>query len=119
MNINKNGFYMKNKVIAKELLNIVSALEVEVTNELYEKLIKEIRQAGLHVRMKLCEDYKKEKYIVIECGHGYPDEMVYAIDDITEKFGLIGDQVMICADASGDTLLERPLCLNGGPQRFH
>lgn len=78
----------------------------------FEEFAKALEKAKVPCKMKLMKDN-----IVVECGWNYPDKLADKIWDAGEKLGIEYNQIEVCAEQSGGTVLDTKR-INGGPKRY-
>ncbi len=78
----------------------------------YPDLVKALTAAKVPCKVKLLADE-----LVVECGFDYPDEIGDKVSDAIESIGLKSNDVTICADQGGGTVIESTR-IAGGPKRY-
>lgn len=80
--------------------------------ESFDLLCVALEKAKIPCRVKL-----SSHEILIECGWNYPNSLFNKIDKQLAKLGISSNDVSICAESSGGTIIETK-SISGGPKRY-
>lgn len=83
----------------------------------YNLLVAALEKKNVPCRVKL-NNWNGRQEIDVECGRDYPDSLFDKITDAYEKIeGLSSQNVSVCADSSGATVIKSTR-IAGGPKRY-
>jgi hypothetical protein len=83
----------------------------------YKLLVAALEKKKVPCRVKL-SDWQGRNEIDVECGRDYPDSIFNKISDCYDKIeGLNSNNVSVCAESSGATVLHSTR-IAGGPKRY-
>ncbi len=78
----------------------------------FDSLCVALEKAKIPCRVKLASNE-----ISVECGWNYPNSLFNKIDKLLAKLGINSNDVCICAETSGGTIIETK-SISGGPKRY-